>query len=84
MDRKYKVGDLLYFVPENMTIVLVMVSTDGVRYIDMGDLSFKDDGSLVTWYASIEALDEGVVYHGNVSKIVTKTHPIMKGEEIND
>ena len=64
MTRVRTVGEVIYFVPEDMTILVVMANEEGVRYIDPNELEFEDNGSIKTRYAENEALDEWSVSVG--------------------
>lgn len=69
MTRTREVGEVLYFIPEDMTILVVMANEEGVRYIDPNELEFEDNGSIKTLYAENAALDEWSVSVGPISNI---------------
>lgn len=69
MTRTRAVGEVIYFTPEDMTILVVMANEEGVRYIDPNELEFEDNGSLKTLYAENAALDEWSVSVGPLSNM---------------
>lgn len=67
--KDIKPGEVLYFQPEDMTIVVVIVGKDGFRYICPPHLQFDDDGNLISTYVSYEALSEWTISLGTISDI---------------
>ena len=62
-------GDMLYFWGEDTTLMVVMANDTGVRYYDVKKPQFKDDGSIVTTFATYETLDEVCSYMTHVDDI---------------
>jgi hypothetical protein len=68
---KAQPGDVLYFTPEEMTILVVMSGDDGIRYIEPNRLEFDNNGAIVTTYVSYAALSEWTVSLGSIENMVT-------------
>lgn len=62
-------GELLYFYPEELTILIVMNGDDGVRYVEPMNLKFDNNGNIITTYISYDALSEWTISLGTVSNI---------------
>ena len=62
-------GDMLYFWGEDTTLMVVMANETGIRYYDVKRPQFKDDGSIVTTFATYETLDEVCSYMTHVDDI---------------
>lgn len=62
-------GDMLYFWGEDTTLMVVMANETGVRYYDVKRPQFRDDGSIVTTFATYETLDEVCSYMTHVDDI---------------
>ena len=62
-------GDMLYFWGEDTTLMVVMANETGIRYYDAKRPQFKDDGSIVTTFATYETLDEVCSYMTHVNDI---------------
>lgn len=67
--NKVQPGDVLYFTPEEMTIIVVMSGDDGIRYIEPTNLEFDDNGRIVTTYVSYAAIGEWTVSLGSIVDI---------------
>lgn len=70
--KKAQSGDVLHFVPEDLTILVVMAGDDGIRYIEPMNLEFDNNGCIMTKYVSYAALSEWTVQFGSVSDISAK------------
>jgi hypothetical protein len=64
-----KVGDVLYFHPEEMAVLVVMTGDDGFRYIDPMDPHFDNNGNIKTHYTSYAAISEWTISLGSVTNI---------------
>lgn len=62
-------GDMLYFWGEDTTLMVVMANETGIRYYDVKKPQFRDDGSIVTTFATYETLDEVCSYMTHVDDI---------------
>jgi hypothetical protein len=62
-------GEVLYFYPEEMAILVVMVGDDGFRYIDPMKPYFDENGNVKTFYASYESLSEWTTSLGSITNI---------------
>lgn len=62
-------GDMLYFWGEDTTLMVVMANDTGIRYYDVKRPQFRDDGSIVTTFATYETLDEVCSYMTHVDDI---------------
>ena len=62
-------GDMLYFWGEDTTLMVVMANETGIRYYDVKKPQFKDDGSILTTFATYETLDEVCSYMTHVDDI---------------
>jgi hypothetical protein len=69
--KKAQPGDLLYFTPEELTILVVMAGDDGIRYIEPMNLEFDNNGNFITNYVSYSALSEWTVLLGSIADIST-------------
>lgn len=67
--NKVQPGDVLYFTPEEMTIIVVMSGNDGFRYIEPTNLEFDNNGNIITTYVSYAAIGEWTVSLGNIADI---------------
>jgi len=67
--NKAQPGDVLYFTPEEMTIIVVMSGDDGIRYIEPTNLEFDNNGHIITTYVSYAVIGEWTVSLGNVADI---------------
>jgi hypothetical protein len=67
--KKAEPGEVLYFVPEELTILVVMVSDDGIRYIEPMNPEFDDYGNVITKYTSYESLSEWTISLGSITNI---------------
>lgn len=62
-------GEVLYFYPEEMAILVVMAGDDGIRYIEPGNLEFDNNGAVVTKYATYATLGEWTISFGTLNNI---------------
>lgn len=62
-------GDILYFTPEELPILVVMTGDDGIRYIEPMNPEFDNNGNIATTYVSYAALSEWTVSFGSISNI---------------
>lgn len=62
-------GDMLYFWGEDTTLMVVMANDTGIRYYDVKRPQFRDDGSIITTFATYETLDEVCSYMTHVDDI---------------
>ncbi len=67
--NKAQPGDVLYFTPEELTIIVVMSGDDGIRYIEPTNLEFDNNGHIITTYVSYAAIGEWTVSLGSISDI---------------
>lgn len=67
--NKVQPGDVLYFTPEKMTIMVVMSGYGGIRYIEPTNLEFDDNGHIVTTYLSYADIWEWTVSLGNIADL---------------
>lgn len=67
--NKVQPGDVLYFTPEEMTIIVVMSGDDGICYIEPTNLEFDSNGHIVTTYVSYAAICEWTVSLGNIADL---------------
>lgn len=66
---KVNPGDVLYFAPEELTVLVVMSGDDGIRYIEPMNPQFDNNGKLETTYLSYDAMSEWTISLGSVDKI---------------
>jgi hypothetical protein len=66
---KAQPGEVLYFTPENMPVLVVMAGDDGIRYIEPMNLEFDNNGSIITKYATYATLSEWTVSFGTLANI---------------
>lgn len=62
-------GEVLYFYPEELAIMVVMAGDDGIRYIEPMNLEFDNNGCIVTKYVSYSALGEWTISFGSITNI---------------
>lgn len=62
-------GEVLYFTPEELTVLVVMAGDDGIRYIEPMNLEFDNNGCIVTKYVTYAALSEWTVSFGTLTNI---------------
>lgn len=67
--KKATTGEVLYFYPEEMAVLVVMAGDDGVRYIDPMNPQFDNNGNIITTYVPYAALSEWTVSFGSVMNI---------------
>lgn len=68
----FKPGDILYFHPEELTILVVIASNEGVRYIEPMNPQFNDNGNIITRYADNKTLLEWTSLIGSMDEIIRK------------
>lgn len=66
---KAQPGEVLYFVPEEITVLVVMASEYGFRYIEPMNPQFDDKGNVVTTYTPYSTLSEWTVSLGSITNI---------------
>jgi hypothetical protein len=66
---KAVVGEVLYFYPEELAILVVMAGDDGIRYIEPMNPRFDNNGSMITTYVSYSALSEWTISLGSITNI---------------
>jgi hypothetical protein len=62
-------GEVLYFYPEELTVLVVMAGPLGFRYIEPMNPQFDDHGHLITKYESYETLSEWTISLGSITNI---------------
>jgi hypothetical protein len=67
--EEVKPGEVLYFHPEELTILVVMVGEHGFRYIEPMNPEFDSNGNIKTTYIIYEALSEWTVSLGSITNI---------------
>lgn len=65
-------GQVLHFVPEEMSFLVVMANDEGIRYIDPDNLEFDDSGNVITQYTPYETLSEWTICLGTMNDISAK------------
>jgi hypothetical protein len=70
--KKASPGEVLFFQPEELTMLVVMASDEGVRYIEPMNLKFDDNGDIKTNYASYETLSEWTISFGTMADVSAK------------
>ena len=64
-------GEVLYFVAEETTVLVVMSGDDGFRYIDPMNLDFDSNGCIKTIYVSYAAIPEWTTSLGSITSIAS-------------
>lgn len=64
-----KTGEVIYIHPEELTIMVVMSSESGFRYIEPMNPKFDDYGNVITTYVSYYDLPDCTISLGNVTNI---------------
>ena len=64
-----KPGEVLHFYPEELTILVVMASEDGIRYIEPMNPQFDDKGNVLTTYVPYSTLSEWTISLGSITNI---------------
>lgn len=67
--KEVAVGEVLYFQPEEMTILVVMVGEDGFRFIEPMNPEFDSMGNVISIYVSYEAISEWTISLGSITNI---------------
>lgn len=67
--KKVITGEVLYFIPEDLTILVVMTNETGFRYIEPMNPQFDDHGNILTIYVSYDALSEWTISLGSITNI---------------
>jgi hypothetical protein len=67
--KKATPGEVLYFSPEELTVLVVMAGDDGIRYIEPMNLEFDNNGNVKTKYVTYAALSEWTVSFGSITNI---------------
>jgi hypothetical protein len=67
--KKAVVGEVLYFYPEELAILVVMAGDDGIRYIEPMNPEFDANGRMETKYVSYAALGEWTISLGSITNI---------------
>lgn len=67
----YKSGDIIEVAVTNTTMLVVMASEEGVRYVDIENINYDNSGNVKTSYAQVKKLQEcNAVVLGNIHNIV--------------
>lgn len=53
-----QIGDILHFWPEDETLVVTMVNSNGVRLFNLDAMDITDEGSIETQFYTYRELDE--------------------------
>ena len=62
-------GEVLYIVPKDLTVLVVMANEKGFRYIDPMNPQFDDMGNVLTVYISYESMSQWTVSFGSITNI---------------
>ena len=62
-------GEVLYIVPKDLTVLVVMGNEKGFRYIDPMNPQFDDMGNVLTVYISYESMSQWTVSFGSITNI---------------
>jgi hypothetical protein len=62
-------GDVLHFLPEKLTMLVVMSNEEGIRYIEPMDLEFDDNGNIITKFATYADISEWTISFGSVDNV---------------
>lgn len=68
--KKLSPGEVLYFYPEELPILVVMVGDDGFRYIEPMNPQFDDNGNVLTTYLSYDEIGEWTTSLGSINNIL--------------
>lgn len=63
------VGEVLYIIPDRLTIMVVMTSEHGFRYVEPMNPQFDDNSNMITTYVSYETLSEWTTSFGSITNI---------------
>jgi hypothetical protein len=63
------VGEVLYFYPEEMPVLVVITGDDGFRYINPMKPEFDNNGNVKTTYVSYAAISEWTTSLGSITNI---------------
>jgi hypothetical protein len=64
-----RTGEVLYFYPEEMAVLVVMTGDDGFRFIDPMKPEFDNNGCIKTTYTSYAAISEWTTSLGSITNI---------------
>lgn len=67
--KRAQPGEVLYFAPEELSILVVMANEIGVRYIEPMNPKVDDLGNVKTKFISYDALSEWTISFGNIADI---------------
>lgn len=67
--KKAVPGEVLYFYPEELAILVVMAGDDGIRYIEPMNPQFDNNGNIITTYIPYATLSEWTISLGSITNI---------------
>ena len=76
-----KPGDILYFWAEETALMVSMANKEGVRYYDVNDPEFTDEGYIITRFVSYAELNEVCSYMGNIEEMIRSTVTLYQAED---